>query len=57
MDKTINNDTLVTSRAQDGREHESSDTLVPSRAQVDWIFFNNDTLVSSRAQDGRGTRK
>ena len=46
----MNNDTLVTSRAQD-----AIGTLI-SRAQVGWEK-NNGTLVTSRAQDGRGHTK
>ena len=49
---------MVTSRAQAGREHKSSDTLVTSRAQVGWNkTINNNTLIHSKAKDRTGTWK
>ena len=51
MDKTINSDTSVKSRAQDGREHENSDVLVTSKAQVGRKkTINNNALVTSLAR-------
>ena len=56
--ETINNDTLVTSRAQDGsgsRKYRRFGNFEGASRVAKTI--NSDTLITSRAQDGKGTRK